>query len=190
VQVAAVPDGLIAFCAKINPCGQCKKEACLVAGVVEGTIKLSKLESRYEGLPCTCIREADAECWSSSQDNCLLDDRGGSVVDYYGGPGTCSEGEVELWVDIAVVKVAVEEAGSDEVARPVPDVHGVAVLPVVCREITHGSEVLLVQVVWDQQLRCLAAGDEGGVRSPLDPDGICVIFSTPAVQADETCRMM
>jgi hypothetical protein len=65
---------------------------------------------------------------------------GGSVVDYYGGPGTCSEAEVELWVDIAVVKVAIEEAGSDEVARPVPDVHGVAALLVVYREIAHGSE--------------------------------------------------
>jgi hypothetical protein len=177
------------LCTKINPCRQCKKKACLIAGVVERTIKLSKLESRDEGLSCTGIREADTECGSSSQDNRLLDDRGGGIVDYYGGPGTCSEGEVEFWVDIAVVKVAIEEAGSDEVARPVPDVHGVAVLPVVRGEIAHGSELLRVQVVLDQQLRCLAAGDEGSVRSPLDPDGICVVFSTPTVQTDETCRM-
>lgn len=150
---------------------------------------MAKLESRDERLTSTCIREADTECGSSSQDNCLLDDGGSRIVDYYGGPGACSKGYVEFWVYIAVVKVAVEEAGSDKVARPVPDVHGVAVLLVVRREIAHGSELLLEHVVLDRQLRCLAAGDEGSVGSPLDPDGICVVFSSPTVQADETCRM-
>lgn len=111
---------------------------------------MSKLESRDEGLACTCIREADTKRGSSSQDNRLLDDRGGGIVDYNGGPGTRSEGEVELWIDIAVVEVAIEEAGSDEVARPVPDVHGVAVLPVVRGEVAHCSELLLALVVLDQ----------------------------------------
>ena len=181
-----VPHWIIASCTKIYPRRQSKKEARLISGVVERTIKLSKLESRDERLSRAGIGETNTERGSSSQDNGFLDDGGGGVVDNNGGPGGRADGDVELGVDVAVVEVAVQESGPDEVACPVPDVHGVAVLPVVRGEVAHGGQLLLA--VLDQQLRGLAAaGDEGGVGGPLDPDGIHVVASSPAVQADETC---
>lgn len=186
----SVPHWIIASCAKIYPRRQSKKEACLVSGVVERTVKLSKLQSRDEGLSRAGIGETYTERGSSSQDDGFLNDGGGGVVDDDGGPGRRSEGDIELRVDVAVIEVAVEESGPDKVARPVPDVHGVAVLPVVRGEVAHGGQLLLglLQAILDQQLRGLAARDEAGIRGPLDPNGIRVITSSPAVQANETCR--
>jgi len=62
------------------------------------------------------------------------------------------------------------------------------VLPVVRGEVAHGGQLLLglLQAILDQQLRGLAARDEAGIRGPLDPNGIRVITSSPAVQANET----
>lgn len=147
---------------------------------------MAKLESRNKGLSSAGIREANAECWSSSEDNRLLDDWGGGIINDNGGPWGRSKGEIKLWVDIAVVEVAIEEGGSNKVACSVPDIHGVAILPVVCWKRANGG-ILLQLLILEQEVRFLASRDKLGIRSPLDPNAIRVIIVSPTIQADETC---